>query len=397
MSLLVAYGVLLAISVLVSHRAHTTVLSTSVLFLAGGILVGRFVDSSGAEQSRPLFGEAARIALFMILIADGAQIEARQILSAWRLPGRALLVGLPLTIGVVALAGHFVLGLPWIAAVVIGAALSPTDPVLVRTLLERHVVPRRLRRLLSVESGLNDGLALPVLLFALAQATRQSHELWRLLAETVGGIVLGAGVSCIGLLQRVRWLEISSSYRPLLGFSIACIVFGVARLLGINELLGAYAAGVGLATVAPDVASAFRRVADPLSEALKLGVLMFFGAVLTLATDWRAIAFAAITLVAARPISLLVAIRRDALSRAEWLTAAWFGPKGFASLLYGVLIVDSQLAQAHRIVAVIGLVVVISVVAHSSTDILVVRYFDRRQRSRERRGSPIAAEATSTS
>lgn len=385
MALVLAYGVLLTIAVLVSHRAHTTVLSTSVLFLVAGAALGQIGPSVvDVDISVQAIGEAARVALFTILISDGTQLGAREILAAWRLPGRALLIGLPLTIAVVAVAAHLVLGVSWIASIALGAALSPTDPVLVRSLLDRHVVPRRLRRLLHVESGLNDGLALPVLLVALGHG----RGIGETLLDVAGGLVLGAAAGFITLLQRVSWLRITKTYEPLFGVAIALTVFGAARLLGVNELLAAYAAGVGIATLAPDVAHAFQRLADPISEALKLGVLLIFGATATIATDWRALVFAGITLVMARPIALVFALARKKLPRDEWLTAAWFGPKGFATLLYGALILESGMPGAWRLLTIAGLVVAASVIAHSSTDTLVVRHFDRLQ---ARSGTPRAS------
>lgn len=112
----------------------------------------------------------AELALFSVLFTDGMRVGWRDLRSAWREPGRALLLGLPLTVLVTAVLAHVVAGLPWLHAFLVGAVLAPTDPVFAAAIVGREEVPRRLRHLLNVESGVNDGLVLPVVLVLLAAA-----------------------------------------------------------------------------------------------------------------------------------------------------------------------------------------------------------------------------------
>ncbi len=377
MTLLLAFGVLLLVGALVSCHAHATVLSTSVLFMIAGIVLGApglaWVDVRSADT---VLEQAAEVALFVILIVDGSHLDLHELRSAWRLPGRALLLGLPITMLVLAAAAHWILGTSWLVGFVVGAALSPTDPVLVRTILEREAVPLQLRRLLSVESGLNDGLALPPLLILLHVLSPATESQWPVLAAR-GGLALGAAVAALAVLERIPWLDVTEGYRPLLGVAVACIVAGGSSLLGLNVLLAAYAAGITLATVRPSFAKAFQQIGEPVSELVKLAALFVFGATMAVALDAAAIIFAAIALLASRPIALLLALPRGKLPRSEWLVAAWFGPKGFASLLYAVLILHSGIPGAERLFQVIALVVATSVIVHSSTDTLIARRFER--------------------
>jgi Sodium/hydrogen exchanger family len=125
----------------------------------------------------PVVGVLVEIALFTVLFTDGMQAGLRDIVSAWHLPGRALLLGLPLTLLAVAAGAHWVVGLPWLQALLVGAALSATDPVLAAALVGHEDVPQRLRHLLNVERGLNDGIALPIVLVLIAVLGRRDSHL----------------------------------------------------------------------------------------------------------------------------------------------------------------------------------------------------------------------------
>lgn len=378
MLLALVFGVLLIVAVLISERARTTLLSTSVMFLVAGLLLGSdWVPGPTIHPSSATLGTVAQLALFTILFVDGAQLGCREIATAWRLPGRALLLGLPLTIGITAIAAHFLVGLDWLVALLLGAVLSPTDPVMVRTILEHEAVPVRLRRLLSVESGLNDGLALPPIVVLLAMLGVPSAHPLVTLGEIALGIAIAIVVGLAALLERVRWLAIARSYRPLLGVGIAFAVFAICGLVHANNLLAAFAAGVTFATTNDELAKAFEQIGEPLSEAVKLATLLVFGATISLELSFASIAFAIVTLLAARPIALALAFIGRTMPRKEWIAAAWFGPKGFSSLLYAALVVASGIPQATRLYHLVGLVVLLSIIAHTSTDSLVARSFAR--------------------
>ena len=166
---ILAFAVALLIVVLFSKLTQHTPISPAVIFLVAGFLLGpgalNLIQVQGKDHVVTLFVE---VALFTVLFADGMKIGARDLLKVWKLPGRALLLGLPLTLLFMAILAHFVMGLSWLESFLVGAVLSPTDPVFASAFVSRPEVPRRLRRLLNVESGLNDGLALPIVFLILA-------------------------------------------------------------------------------------------------------------------------------------------------------------------------------------------------------------------------------------
>lgn len=203
MDLFLVFAVALLAAVLLSGLAERTVLSTAVLFLVVGFLAGGVTDFLTLLPEEPLTIRLAELALFAVLFTDGMRLRARDLAYAWHLPGRALLLGLPLTLLLTALLAHFVAGLPWVASLLVGAVLSPTDPIFASALVGREEVPLRLRRLLNVESGLNDSLALPIVLVLLAASPPSRGPRLRRAAR-------GAGV---GDRYRVR----RSFLRPALG------------------------------------------------------------------------------------------------------------------------------------------------------------------------------------
>ena len=156
-----AFGIVLLLAVLVSDLAHRSVLSTAVLFLVAGFVLGPGMAGVIAlSPDHPVVTTFAELALFTVLFTDGMRTSIRDLAAAWSLPGRALLFGMPLTLLCTAAAAHWVVSIPWPESLLMGAVLSPTDPVFAAAIVGREEVPERLRRLLNVESGLNDGLAL---------------------------------------------------------------------------------------------------------------------------------------------------------------------------------------------------------------------------------------------
>jgi NhaP-type Na+/H+ or K+/H+ antiporter len=245
----------LFLAVLVSDLAQRSVLSTAPLFLLAGFLVGdRILGWVQLRPESPIVARFAELALFNVLFTDGMRVGIRDLTSAWRLPGRALFLGLPLTLAGTSLLAHVLVGLPWAQAWLLGAALSPTDPVFAAAIVGREEVPVRLRNLLNVESGLNDGLALPVVVLMLAILGGVPLSITMIL-EFVLGVGLGMAIPwAAARLERVRFLAISSSYEPLYAFSVGLLVLSVASLTHANEFLAAFAAGVTVATVSPPCA-----------------------------------------------------------------------------------------------------------------------------------------------
>lgn len=384
--MVISFGVVLLAAILISGLAHRTVLSTAVLFLVAGFFLGSGmagVISLGAGD--PQVSLIAQLALFVVLFTDGQKIGVRELASAWRLPGRALLLGMPLTFAITTLLGVVVLGLPWIEALLVAAVLAPTDPVLTSAIVGRGEIPGRLRNLLSVESGLNDGLALPVVLIFLAVTGGGEVHYGLLALELAGGIVLGVVIAYAGvLLLRVRFLLATPLYAALTPVAIACILFGACTATGANLYLAAFAAGITIASAAPDMRDAFREYGDFVAEIVKLLALFVFGTLITPGVlgdvGFIGLLFAVLVLVIGRPAGVEIALLGSKLPWQERLTAGWFGPKGFASVLYGLLVLESGDPDSEHLFHIIVAAISLSIIAHSSTDVPVAAYFARLER-----------------
>ncbi|MGX6608165.1 cation:proton antiporter [Micromonosporaceae bacterium Da 78-11] len=381
--LLLSFAAVLLLAVLVSALAKRTILSTAVLFLVAGFVLGpEMTGVLDVHEDSSIVGTLAELALFAVLFTDGMRVGWADLRSAWRLPGRALGWGLPLTLVITALAAHWVVGLGWAESLLIGAILSPTDPVFASALVGNDKVPARLRHLLNVESGVNDGLALPFVIVFLAVAAG-SHDLH--LGELAGEIALGLAIGVVIpvaaiLLERTRFFSASTAYEPLNGLAIGLLVLGVAQATHANLFLAAFAAGITVATFGPRQRAAFEHFGENIAELFKLAALLVFGALISPSfiaeISWAGWVFAILAIFVARPVALWLSFLRSGLDLREQAAAMWFGPKGFASVVYGLIVLEAGITAADDIFHLVALTIVLSIVLHSSTDVVVARAFD---------------------
>ncbi len=365
----------------VSGLARRSILSTAVLFLAAGACFGDLglgvVNLSPDDHSVVLLTE---VALFVVLFTDGMALELSDLGRLWRLPGRLLLLGMPLTFVVTTVLGRVVVGLPWTEAMLVAAALAPTDPVLASAIVGRHEVPSRVRRLLNVESGLNDGLALPVVIILLDVLSATPIDVGGVAGALAGGVLIGVSIPALAgyLLRRLPGGS-TERYEALAPVAIGMLVFSITELTGANAFLAAFAAGSTLVTVSPELQRAFERFGELISELLKLGALLVFGALLTgdvfVASGPAGLVFAVLTLTVARALPVALALLGSGVRGKEFATVAWFGPKGFASVVYGLFILAAGVPDSQPLAELIALTVVLSIVVHSSTDVAIANWF----------------------
>ncbi|GAA2047879.1 cation:proton antiporter [Leifsonia soli] len=385
--MILAFGITLVAAVLISGLAHRTVLSTAVLFLAVGFALGPELGGIlDIHADDPWIATTMQLALFVVLFTDGQRIGVRDLVHAWRLPGRALLLGMPLTFAISTGLGMALLGLPPAQAMLVAAVLAPTDPVFASAIVGREEIPRRVRGLLSVESGLNDGLALPIVLILTAVVGGPDVDYGVLGIELVGGVGIGIVIPiAVALLLRIRFLTTTPLYAALSPVAVALIVYGSCTLTGANLYLAAFSAGITIASVAPEIRRAFAEFGEYVSEIVKLFAIFVFGALIAPSAladvPLLGYIFAGLTLLVARPVAVELALLGSGLPWEERLTAAWFGPKGFASVLYGFLVLGSGSPDAVHLFHLVVVAIAISIIAHSSTDVPIARYFARRERA----------------
>ncbi|MFD8022578.1 cation:proton antiporter [Streptomyces lavendulae] len=386
MVLVAVFGVALLVAVLLSGLAARTVLSTSLLFLLGGALVSDgFLGLIHITADSEIVSVTADLALFAVLFTDGMHVSFPKLRQNWKNPARALGLGMPLAMAGMALITHYLVGLDWTTSFLVGAVLAPTDPVFASAIVGRREVPARLWQLLNVESGINEGLALPVVLVLIAAAGPTSGHTQASIGEIalelslglVFGIVLPLAVA--GLV-RLRLLGAEPKLQPLMPLATGIILYGLCHLTHANPYLAAFSAGAVLASISPEAKSHFEPLGEILAELAKFAALLVFGALLTpqLFGDLSVGGYVAVVLaiVLIRPASFLVSLLGARIDRREKLVAAWFGPKGFASVVYGLLVLQAGIPDGEEAYTLIAVCIAFSIIAHSSTDVPIGRLFD---------------------
>ncbi|MFI6352259.1 cation:proton antiporter [Streptomyces sp. NPDC050743] len=386
MVLVAVFGAALLVAVLLSGLAARTVLSTSLLFLVGGALVSDgFLGLIHITPDSEIVSVTADLALFAVLFTDGMHVSLPKLRANWKNPARALGLGMPLAFVFMGLAAHFLAGLDWTTSFLVGAVLAPTDPVFASAIVGRAEVPAKLRQLLNVESGINDGLALPVVLVLIAAAGPAAGTLeaspGTIALELLLGLAFGVVLPLIvNGLVRFRLLGAEPKLQPLLPLATGIILYAACHLTHANPYLAAFSAGAALAHVSPEAKASFEPLGEALAELAKFAALLVFGALLTpqLFGDLSLGGYAAVLLAIflIRPASLLLSLLGTRISRREKLVAAWFGPKGFASVVYGLLVLQSGIPQAKEAFTLIAVCIAFSIIAHSSTDVPIARAFD---------------------
>jgi NhaP-type Na+/H+ or K+/H+ antiporter len=272
----------------------------------------------------------------------------------------------------------------------VGALLSPTDPVLSSAVVTNPRVPRLVRHSLNLESGLNDGLALPaVLAFTAAAAGQDDFVWWQFVVQDVlVGLLSGLAVAFVAsrLMPSGRALghAISSHQKALYGLGVAFTAYGTATLPPEgNGFIAVFVAAIALGIWRPDIADCFESQSEDLVEIVKLGVFLVFGAIITIdglfGDGWAAVAVVAFTLFVARPVAVFVSLAGTRVDTAEKAFMAWFGPKGVATMAFALFVLGSQVPDGERIANIAALAVLGSILVHGLTDHAGVQWIARRK------------------
>src|SRR5919205_1248547 len=378
---LTVLGALLVGGALVSGIARRSLLSLTAVFVLVGVVLGRGgFDVLRFDATGGFVSTLAIVALVVILFRDGLEVEAEMLRTEWHLPLRKLVLAMPITAAIVAVAAAAFTDLSWTEAFLLGALLSPTDPVLSSSVVTNPRVPRVIRHSLNLESGLNDGLALPPVLALIAALEVNAGEFvwWRFVLQdvTLGfayGVVLGL-LASVALPRGGALTEsIPAHQKALYALGVAFLTYGVTTLPPHgNGFIAVYVCAITLGIRRPDIRGYVEARADDIVEIVKLGIFVVFGSLLTLdglfGDGWAAVAIVLVTLLVARPAAVAIALTGTRVSRAALGFMAWFGPKGVATMTFSLLVLASDVAAGERIFNLAALVVLCSIVAHGLSD-----------------------------
>jgi sodium/hydrogen antiporter len=389
--LLVLGGLLMA-GALVSGIARRSFLSLASVFVVTGFVLGHGgFELLDFDPRSGFVHDLAIVALIVILFRDGLEVESEMLQREWHLPFRKLALGMPITCGLIALFTHWVVGLGWTEAFLVGALLSPTDPVLSSSVVTNPRVPRLVRHSLNLESGLNDGLALPaVLAFTAALGTDEDFVWWRFVIQDVTlGFAYGVVLAWLAsrLMPRGRRLSdsIPAHAQSLYALGVAFAIYGVA--VGLppegNGFIAVFVGAITLGILRPDLRANFENRADDIVEIVKLGIFVVFGALLTadglFGDGLAAVALVGFTLLVARPVAIWVSLAGTATDTATKAFMAWFGPKGVATMTFSLFVLGESIPAGGRIFNLAALCVFASVLAHGLTDTPGSEWLARRE------------------
>jgi NhaP-type Na+/H+ or K+/H+ antiporter len=377
---LTVLGALLVGGALLSGVAHRSFVSLMALFVLAGVALGTGgLEVLEFDPTGGFVGTLAIVALVVILFRDGLEIEGEMLRTEWHLPLRKLVLGMPITAAIVAVAVAALTDLSWTEAFLVGALLSPTDPVLSSSVVTNPRVPRLIRHSLNLESGLNDGLALPPVLALVAALEVSGGDFvwWEFVLQdvTLGfatGIAIGL-LASVALPRGGPTESLAAHQRALYALGAAFFAYGATTLPPHgNGFIAVYVCAITLGIRRPDLRGTFEERADDIVELVKLGIFVVFGSLLTvdgLFTDgWAAVAIVLVTLLVARPVAIAVALAGTRVSRSAFAFMAWFGPKGVATMTFSLLVLGSEVPAGERIFNLAALVVVCSIVAHGVSD-----------------------------
>jgi len=346
---------------LCSQRLERLYISAPIAFVVMGLVVTHgplaFIHFNPHSET---VKSLAEVTLALVLFTDASRVNVHELTRDLGLPVRLLAIGLPLTIGVgTAVAFGIVPGVTlWVAAS-IGAIVAPTDAALGAAIMGDTRIPNRIRRLLNVESGLNDGIATPFVNLFLAGAvtTEVAHATTVLSAarELLTGAGVGAGVGLVGgwLLARANargWSD--PGFRSLAALGLALVAYGGAIEAHGNGFVAAFVAGMAFGSVVRTDLEPLVDFAEEAGGLLSLMVWLIFGAAMLVPglehATWPEFGFAVLALTVVRMVPLAVALMGSGLDRFTVGFIGWFGPRGLASVVFGLIAYDSLSCRWSR-------------------------------------------------
>lgn len=375
LAVLAAFAFLYSI---VAGRLERTPINGPVVFLAFGFAVGPhalgWVDLNvDGETLRTI----AELTLALVLFTDSSNADLGTLRKAFALPARMLLVGLPLTIALGIGAGLLLFpDLPILSIAILATMLAPTDAALGEAVVTNQALPAPIREGLNVESGLNDGICVPILFTFLALAAETQGSAGtiaaRALAEAIGiGLVVGVGLSAAGRLA-IRaaaargWVQEPWTRLSVVALAFSC--FALAQTLGGSGFIACFAGGLVFGGLVEHHKERLLSGAEGLGGAFSLLTWVLFGAAIIgnylSDVDWHILAYAGLSLTVIRMLPVAVSLIGSGLRWDAQLFLGWFGPRGLASIVFAVIVAGEQVGGGDTLLATVLCTVTLSVLAH---------------------------------
>jgi NhaP-type Na+/H+ or K+/H+ antiporter len=354
---MILVGILVALIFLyslVSARLERTIVTAPLVFATAGTLCNPLLPEGwdGGLGHETMLA-VAELGLVLLLFTDASRTELGVLRQIRALPARLLSVGMLATIALgTGVAAIMFADLSWWQAAILAAILAPTDAGLGQVIVESERVPIKVRQALNVEAGLNDGLTVPFLLFFMALAgftAAGDANLLRFIGEQLGlGTVLGVGLGLLGgtLLERADsagWMAPTSRQLGVVAIPVLAVI--CSPMLDASMFIAAFVAGLVIQTRFPEAATHSVEFTEEWGKLINLSVFFLFGLLLVRAApelEWRHVVYALLSLTVIRMLPVALALAGAGLSRATVLFIGWFGPRGLASIVLGLVYLEQH-------------------------------------------------------
>jgi sodium/hydrogen antiporter len=377
---------------LLSRPFERTIVTAPMVFVAAGIIAGpKVLDVVGLDITSGAGLVVAELALVIVLFTDASRIDLPALRGSASLPARLLGIGMPLTLaaGVMA-AAVLVTDLDFWEGAVLAAILAPTDAALGKAVVCSTLVPDRVRQALNIESGLNDGLSVPVLYLFLALAVEQVTGAGEWVGFAVEQIGIGAAVGIVGggivswaIGHAARRGTITGTFEQLSIVALAVLLWAAAGELGGNGFIAAFTGGMVAGRLTPRTGEHILDFAEEEGELLNLAVFFIFGvAALEFlgALTWEIALFGLLSLTVIRILPVAISLLGTSLRADSIAFIAWFGPRGLASIILALVVLEEEggLPAIDFILAAMTITVLASVLLHGATAHPLVEAYGRR-------------------
>jgi NhaP-type Na+/H+ or K+/H+ antiporter len=375
---------------LVSARLGKTVITAPIVFTLAGVCVFPALGSAAGRLHPADFLMLAEIGLVLLLFTDASRTDLKILSDIRALPARLLSVGMLFTILLGAIAAKLVFPqLSLWEAGILSAILAPTDAGLGQVIVNSPLVPQRVREALNVEAGLNDGLSVPFMLFFIAMAAAGAGEpsFARFLGEQLGlGLLVGAGIGLLGgwllaVAKRSGWMAESFQQLAVVALPVFCIL--VSEHVGASMFIAAFTAGLFVQVCFKDAGRHSVEFAEEWGRILNLSVFFLFGLIVSRDHGMFGAApfvYALLSLTLVRMLPVAVSLAGSGLDKATIVFMGWFGPRGLASIVLGLVYLEQEkhLPGEHVIRLAVMATVLLSIFAHGMTAIPGIRLLARR-------------------
>lgn len=380
-----------------SRLAERSIITAPMFFVAVGIFVSLLsFPLMPAGTKAPALKILAELTLILVLFVDASTLDLRKLKRDRALPVRLLGIGLPLTMVLGALVALPLFpGEPVWKLLLMALILSPTDAALGQAVVTSEKVPIRIRQTINVESGLNDGIALPPILICLAFLSGEAHgdqgtvSYWLLFilkqfvfGPAIGGLVGWLGGLAVDTASRRGWMN--HTFQQLASVSIAVIAFTLAESVHGNGFIAAFFAGMLLGSRTPEIRERIREFGEAESHAMILFIFLLFGLILVPFSyplwDWQAVVYALLSLTLIRMLPVAICLRGSGLSTGSIHFIGWFGPRGIASVLYLLMVLLEVGTEGYeKIISIITLTILLSIFLHGITAVPFSKFFSKEE------------------